>query len=134
MSSRERCATTEIRTPAMAAVATARRLLGCGNGIKDPNEVCDDGNTVNGDGCSADCRSNETCGNGVVDVIKGEVCDDGNTNSGDGCSADCKSHEKCGNGIQDKNEVCDDGNNTEGDGCSANALLTKPAEMALLTR
>jgi cysteine-rich repeat protein len=27
----------------------------CGNGILDPGEQCDDGNRINGDGCSADC-------------------------------------------------------------------------------
>ncbi len=27
----------------------------CGNGILDPGEECDDGNSVNGDGCSATC-------------------------------------------------------------------------------
>ena len=34
------------------------RYLGppCGNGITEAPEECDDGNTVNGDGCDADCR------------------------------------------------------------------------------
>src|SRR5262245_65676297 len=27
----------------------------CGDGIPDPGEQCDDGNTVSGDGCSATC-------------------------------------------------------------------------------
>ena len=27
----------------------------CGNGKKDPGEACDDGNTHDGDGCSATC-------------------------------------------------------------------------------
>src|SRR5512146_3505791 len=57
----------------------------CGDGIVDPGEVCDDGNKLSGDGCKADCRSNETCGNGLVDVAAGEVCDDHNTSPGDGC-------------------------------------------------
>ena len=61
----------------------------CGNGRIDPPEVCDDGNTIAGDGCSADCLSNETCGNGVVDFIDGEQCDDGNRMSRDGCSSSC---------------------------------------------
>ena len=93
----------------------------CGNGVRDAGEVCDDGNTVSGDGCSGDCLSNETCGNGYIDYIKGEMCDDGNNISGDGCSADCRSDETCGNGILDtiKGEVCDDGNRRSGDGCSA---------------
>jgi cysteine-rich repeat protein len=29
----------------------------CGDGILDGGEVCDDGNTSNGDGCSSDCKS-----------------------------------------------------------------------------
>jgi cysteine-rich repeat protein len=29
----------------------------CGDGILDGGEVCDDGNTVGGDGCAADCKS-----------------------------------------------------------------------------
>ena len=91
----------------------------CGNGVIDPGEVCDDGNTIGGDGCSADCTSDETCGNGVIDI--GEQCDDGNTIACDGCSADCTSDETCGNGVIDtcKGETCDDGNNRSGDGCSA---------------
>ncbi len=95
----------------------------CGDGVVDsatedaPGEVCDDGNTEDGDGCSADCLSDETCGNGVVDAD--EVCDDGNTEDGDGCSADCTSDETCGNGVVDADEVCDDGNTEDGDGCSA---------------
>jgi MYXO-CTERM domain-containing protein len=28
----------------------------CGNGVVDPGEACDDGNTQDGDGCSADCE------------------------------------------------------------------------------
>src|ERR1700690_2640154 len=31
-------------------------LLTCGNGKLDPNEQCDDGNTVGGDGCSSTCQ------------------------------------------------------------------------------
>lgn len=42
----------------------------CGNGVVDPGEQCDDGNTRNGDGCQADCTlcapSPEQC-NGLDD-------------------------------------------------------------------
>lgn len=68
---------------------------GCGDGIVGLDaagrpEVCDDGNQVGGDGCSADCMSDESCGNGVVDSVAGEACDDGVTGkSGDGCSSRC---------------------------------------------
>src|SRR5688572_4144034 len=73
----------------------------CGDMVVQSPEVCDDGNVEAGDGCSANCRSNETCGNDTVDLSKGEVCDDGNTSDTDGCSADCKSNEDCGNGTTD---------------------------------
>lgn len=89
----------------------------CGNARLDPGEVCDDGNTADGDGCSHDC-SIEACGNGIQEPELGEICDDGNTVGGDGCSHDCMSTETCGNHITDLGEVCDDGNTVDGDGCS----------------
>jgi cysteine-rich repeat protein len=46
--------------------------------------------TASGDGCTANCRSNETCGNGVIDEHIGEACDDGNVLAGDGCDATCQ--------------------------------------------
>lgn len=62
---------------------------GCGNGLPEPEELCDDGNLVGGDGCSADCLSREVCGDGVTDRLRGEECDDGNTQSRDGCTNAC---------------------------------------------
>src|SRR4051812_37670790 len=81
----------------------------CGNGVVDKGEVCDDGNLEDRDGCSADCQSDESCGNGFVDEAMGELCDDGNSSDGDGCSADCRSDESCGNGVIDRSlgETCD---------------------------
>jgi len=78
--------------------------------------VCDDGNTISGDGCSASCASDETCSNGIVDPAAGETCDDGNTIPCDGCSVLCRT-EGCGNGVQECLEACDDGNLVGGDGC-----------------
>ncbi len=91
----------------------------CGNGVLEAGEQCDDGNEVDGDGCSADCVWEQRCGDGNVD--DDEVCDDGNNASGDGCRSDCQSDERCGNGVLDvaRGEVCDDGNEMDGDGCSA---------------
>lgn len=72
---------------------------GCGNGRRDHGvegdaravaEVCDDGNRSPGDGCSADCLSDETCTNGIVDLVQGEQCDDGNARTHDGCSSNCQ--------------------------------------------
>ena len=59
----------------------------CGNGVVEEGEQCDDGNTVDGDGCSSTCQIEACCGNGILEP--GEECDDGNNTSGDGCSADC---------------------------------------------
>ena len=93
----------------------------CGDGNRDSDEVCDDGNEVDGDGCSATCASDESCGNGIVDAAADELCDDGNNVSGDGCGPACRSDETCGNSVVDLGvgERCDDGNTTAGDGCSA---------------
>ena len=92
----------------------------CGNAHVDPGEVCDDGNTKDGDNCASDCSSDLSCGNHIKDIHARipEVCDDGNTKDGDGCSHDCLSEEKCGDKIVNVGEVCDDGNDIAGDGCS----------------
>ena len=66
----------------------------CGNGQREGNEVCDDGNFISGDGCAANCLSDETCGNKILDA--GEACDDGNTQDGDGCDGVCQK-ESCPN-------------------------------------
>jgi len=49
-------------------------------------ELCDDGNTIDGDGCDSNCRPTG-CGNAIVTA--GEECDDGNTISNDTCSSAC---------------------------------------------
>lgn len=65
----------------------------CGNEALELFEECDDGNTVNGDGCSSFCLTEidtiptSVCGNGVVQSE--EECDDGNSTDGDGCSTEC---------------------------------------------
>jgi len=75
--------------PAPATCAAARHAARCGDGVVDDPEECDDGNTADGDGCSAHClREDMPCGNGVVDA--GEDCDDGNRIDGDGCSSTCR--------------------------------------------
>jgi cysteine-rich repeat protein len=63
----------------------------CGNTLMEPNEACDDGNHEAGDGCSADCRSLEKCGNNIIDLINNEQCDVGVPFlSGDGCTSSCQ--------------------------------------------
>lgn len=102
----------------------------CGNGALESGEECDDGNNVNGDGCTSKCLIEEVveeepfCGDGVWDPDIGEECDDGNNEDGDGCSANCMQEEDvgpfCGDGIvqPDIGEQCDDGNEDPYDGCT----------------
>jgi cysteine-rich repeat protein len=89
----------------------------CGDGVLDEGEACDDGNTMDGDGCSSTCELESVCGNGILEG--NEVCDDGNTIDGDGCSSTCDAVYFCGDGVLEGNEACDDGNNIDGDGCSS---------------
>ena len=46
----------EGRTTAGSAIDIGAYEFACGNGVVDLGEQCDDGNRVNGDGCSSACR------------------------------------------------------------------------------
>jgi cysteine-rich repeat protein len=75
------------RIDALAAVNS----LVCGNGTLDPNEVCDDGNFIDGDGCTSGCEIEAcyTCsGEPSLCATDDEApCDDGEPcTSGDTCS------------------------------------------------
>ena len=62
---------------------------GCGDGVLDAGELCDDGaanSDTEADACRTDCVP-AGCGDGVID--SGEDCDDGNTVAADGCGASC---------------------------------------------
>jgi cysteine-rich repeat protein len=118
-----------------------RSVADCGNGVLDPREQCDDGNTNNGDGCNSFCQIEANyecpnagqpctnmlaCGNGRL--TSDEICDDGNTASGDGCSGDCQSIEPgwrcpkpgrpciqtCGSSQLDGSVTCDAGSDQSG--------------------
>jgi cysteine-rich repeat protein len=85
---------------------------GCGDGVRDPGEGCDEG-TLNSDSERGACRTNcapARCGDGVVD--DGEECDDGpgNRNVANACRTTCV-EPSCGDGILDTGEVCDNGGN-----------------------
>ncbi len=105
----------------------------CGNGIVEAGEACDDGNMVNGDGCSNTCTvevpATPVCGNGLLEA--GEACDDGNMNSFDGCTSSCQVQAGyactgmpsictgiCGDGIRVGSEQCD-GADLAGQSCSS---------------
>ena len=78
----------------------------CGNGILEGGEECDDGNTEDGDGCSATCHLEpETCGNGTCDADETEAT----------CPEDCPP-ELCGNNAIDPGEECDE-SNLDGQSC-----------------
>ena len=86
----------------------------CGDGeLNQPNEVCDDGNTLPGDGCSGICM-----------VEPNYAC------SADG--KDCSLVFECGNGLIEPGEVCDDGNALDDDGCDATAELKLVDDFAAL--
>lgn len=62
---------------------------GCGDGVVDPDEECDDG-AANSDTAPDACRTTcvlPACADGVQDTDEG--CDDGNAFGGDGCLPDC---------------------------------------------
>jgi cysteine-rich repeat protein len=62
---------------------------GCGDGVVDPGEVCDNGE-ANSDTTPDACRTTclpAACGDGVQD--SDEACDDGNTVAADGCDPTC---------------------------------------------
>jgi cysteine-rich repeat protein len=103
--------------------AEAQSAAVCGDGIVGEGEACDDGNNINGDGCS-NCEVTRIarCGDFYLDA--GEECDDGNLNVGDGCTTSCsKELEYCGDGKLLAPEECDDGNPRSNDGCSSSCRI-----------
>jgi cysteine-rich repeat protein len=102
----------------------------CGDGVIVGSEVCDDGNSREGDGCRYDCAGLEICGDGLLDPAADEVCDDGNMITGDGCDDRCELEPfegPCGDGVLNLGEECDDSNNVSGDGCNECVLMMTDA-------
>ncbi len=93
----------------------------CGDGKKEGNEACDDGNTINGDGCDSQCHK-EYCGDNITQKRLGEECDDGNRNNNDSCTNSCQPA-RCGDGYKQPGEACDDGNNDNDDSCTNTCAL-----------
>ena len=84
----------------------------CGNGIVEPGEECDDGNTVDTDDCRSNCTRPLCC---ALDPLQQERCDDNDPCTDDsfdpttGCThipngRCCQSDADCGSG---KCRVCD---------------------------
>ncbi len=118
----------------------------CGDGALDDGEECEDGNRLDGDGCSSSCElecapedepcTEVVCGDGILGT--GETCDDRNARSDDGCSSSCRIESgyvcpvpgspcerepTCGNGVIEAGESCDDGDTSSSDGCSASCAI-----------
>jgi fibro-slime domain-containing protein len=89
-------------------------ILGCGDGIVQTGEACDDGNGDSGDGCPADCAALE---GDFACPVPGE---------------DCVSTVQCGDGEVSGAELCDDGNDAEGDGCSADCQIVEAGWTCLM--
>ena len=91
----------------------------CGDGIKTPNEACDDGKNDGSYGsCTSTCKQGPHCGDGSVQSPQ-EECDDGvNLSPYGGCAPGCKKGGFCGDGVVDSlfGEACDDGVNDGGYG------------------
>lgn len=94
--------------------------IGCGNGIIELDEQCDDGNHAANDGCGAFCRREPRCGNGELE--REEECDPPGTPV---CGSECQwatVEPTCGDGVQEGIEECDDGNLRNGDECTSRCL------------
>ena len=103
--------------------------LGCGDGVVDEDEECDDGegnSDTDPDACRNNCTS-PVCGDSVTD--SGEECDEGEDNSSeaDACRFDC-TEPYCGDGIVDSGEDCDGGPSCDDECFSPLATLCDPCE------
>ncbi len=90
----------------------------CWNWLLDIWEECDDGNNINDDLCSNDCKQAKHW-DGIIQKIIWEECDDNNNINNDFCSNKWK-QANCWDGIIQKNlwEECDDGNIKNNDWCN----------------
>ena len=68
---------------------------GCGNGVVEGIEECDDGDAIEDDECTNFCKK-PRCGDGIVQ--RGEECDDANPRANGTCSPACKRVGETGQG------------------------------------
>jgi len=102
-----------------SSATTAVHVASCGDGVVDPEELCDDGDLDDDDECVA-C-SPASCGDGHVHVGH-EDCDDGNAVDDDACSNTCVAA-VCGDGVVQRGEECDDGDPIPDDECTPSCTL-----------
>ena len=104
----------------------------CGNGVIEPGETCDDGNTINEDNCTNTCENPE-CGDSITWNLESgtEECDDGNIFNSDDCTRACE-NARCGDDIVwhsgSGTETCDDGDALNGTPFNCNATCTGTTE------
>ncbi len=100
-------------TSGTVETSTGNSSSGCGDGVLDEGEACDDGNDINDDECTNNCTLPE-CGDGILQEAEEESCDDGNVDDTDMCTVECELA-SCGDGIIQGviGETCDDGDNSD---------------------
>lgn len=108
----------EVVSSSGAETGATTGFLGCGDGVVDVGEECDDFLDGNADSkfCTEDCTLN-VCGDGKL-FAGWELCDEGEANSdeyGSLCGAQCEPGARCGDGkLQAEFETCDLGPNNGG--------------------
>lgn len=113
---------TETDTDATDTQTDTGEEANCGNGVVEPGEFCDDGNTSNTDDCLNSCYE-ASCPDGFLHEGTFEQCDDGNLVETDACTATCQIA-VCGDHfVWEGMEVCDDGDDDDTDGCPSNCQL-----------
>ena len=95
----------------------------CGDARLGGDEECDDGNLVETDDCTSECKK-AACGDGFVQAGNAEQCDEGADNIDTGtCTSQCTLN-VCGDGAPLAGvEECDDGNLSNTDDCLETCLL-----------
>ena len=107
------CSSTGDPCPAGAVCSeeadTCDEISGCGNGIVEPGEgeACDDGNTQDGDCCSATCQF-ESAGSSCAD---GVFCNGDETCDGGG-SCQAGTEVDCSDGVDCTDDTCDEASDT----------------------
>ena len=117
---------------------TTGGVSGCGDGVVNPAEECDDGAAGNDDTrfCKEDCTLN-VCGDGKL-FVGWELCDQGPGNSdeyGSLCGSQCTPGARCGDHkLQPEFETCDLGQDNGGDKGDEQGILCDSSCRALQLR